>query len=339
MLKISRRTVLRGVAVTAAGVALTSGSSVAASAAVAPAAGGTTCTMQTLPVPANTYRSEVAAIDSSGRFILGSAIVREETDTYPVLLWDRGRLTSFDPPAPGGQPVDVNRDGVVVGNGSGFPTSPPWTYRNGVATLLPVIDPADWTTVVAINSRGDIAGMGWTSNGESYGLLWRAARTSTVQVVNTPVGSTISGLTDDGTIVGRTGEAESTAWMRTPSGVVRPLVGPDGDADGYVLAANGHWAVGQGRQAGALVGLRWDLRTGQPTVLDSRLDINPTDVNAHGTVLAGDQLQRGNTVVTLPSPDPSQPVAGRSLADDQTVAGFHNNRLPGGVRAVRWIGC
>ena len=166
-----------------------------------------------------------------------------------------------------------------------------------------------------------------------------AARPGTAQVINTPAASTISGLTDDGTIVGRIGDAEPTAWMRTPSGVVRPLVGPDGDAEGYVLAASGRWAVGQGRQAGALVGLRWDLRTGRPTVLDSRLGINPTDVNAYGTVLSGDQLQRGNTVLTLPSPDPNQTVAGRSLADNRTVAGFHNNRVPGGVRAVRWIGC
>ncbi|HEX5596864.1 MAG TPA: hypothetical protein VFX61_12745 [Micromonosporaceae bacterium] len=338
MLKISRRAVL-GVAVTAAGVALTSGSAVAAPAGAAPAARGTSCMMQTLPVPENTYRSDVAAIDSSGRFIVGSAIVRKDTDTYPVLLWDHDRLTSFNPPVPNGYPVDVNSDGVVVGNSPGYPASPPWKYRNGVATLLPVIDPADQTTVVAINSLGDIAGMGWTSSGESYGLLWRADSPGTAQVINIPAASTITGLTDDGTIIGYAGGAESTAWMRTPSGLVFPLVGPDGDADGYVLAASGRWAVGQGRQAGALVGLRWDLRTGRSTVLDSRLGLNPTDVNAHGAVLAGDQLQLGNTVLTLPSPDPNQVVAGRALADNRTVAGFHNNRVPGGVRAVRWIGC
>ncbi|WP_422771782.1 hypothetical protein ACN28C_01235 [Plantactinospora sp. WMMC1484] len=348
MTEISRRTVLRGVAVTTAAAALTSGYAVAASAVPAPAAPapavsaapGGTCAMRTLPVPAETYRSDVTAMDPSGRFVLGSAIVRQATDTYPVLLWDRGRLTSFDPPAPGGSPVDVNRHGVAIGNGPRDVPSPPWRYRDGRGELLPVIDPADDTTVVAVNSRGDIVGMGLTPTNQRYGLLWPAGRPGAVQVINTPSPySVITGFTDGGTVVGRTDEVETTSWLRTPSGALRPLSGPDGDTWVTVRAASGRWAVGQGLQGGANAGLRWDLRTGRYTVLDPQLTHDQTDVNARGTVLGGSLLQRGDTVLTLPSPAPDHVVGGRAIADNGTVAGFHNPRVPDGVRAVLWTGC
>ncbi|MET7401374.1 hypothetical protein ABZS66_48630 [Dactylosporangium sp. NPDC005572] len=337
---ISRRGMLRAVGAAAAGVALASGSVATASAAPAAVTATTTCAMQTLPVPADTYRSDAAAIDPTGRFIVGSAIVRRDTDTYPLLLWDRGQLTTFDAPVPGGTPVDVNRKGVVIGNGSTGLLSTPWRYRHGVGALLPVIDPADQTTVVAINTRGDIAGVGLTPAGHRYGMMWPADEPGTVRVINTPsANSVLTGLTDDGTIVGSSGLLEPTSWLRTPHGVLRPLTGPDGAGGTSVWAAAGHWAVGQGYQAGTLVGLRWDLRTRRPTVLDPRLDSSPTDVNAQGVVLAGNLLQRGNTVVTLPSPSPDHIIGGRAIADNATVIGFHNPRLAGGVRAVRWIGC
>ncbi|MEV0136846.1 hypothetical protein AB0H83_51535 [Dactylosporangium sp. NPDC050688] len=297
--------------------------------------------MQTLPVPADTYRSDAAAIDPSGRFIVGSAIVRRGTDTYPLLLWDRDQLTTFDAPVLGGTPVDVNRNGVVIGNGSTGLLSTPWRYSHGVGTLLPVIDPADQTTVVAINTRGDIAGVGLTPAGQRYGMMWLADRPGTVRVINTPsTDSVLIGLTDDGTIVGSSGGLlEPTSWLRTPHGVLRSLTGPDGAVGTSVHAAAGHWAVGQGYQAGTPVGLRWDLRTGRLTVLAPSLGSSPTDVNTQGMVLAGDVLQRGNTVVTLPPPSPDHIIGGRAIADNATVIGFHNPRIPGGVRAVRWTGC
>ncbi|MFY1675211.1 twin-arginine translocation signal domain-containing protein [Plantactinospora sp. WMMB334] len=348
MIEISRRNLLRGVAVTTAAVALTSGYAVAAYATspparpapAGPAAPGGACTMRTLPVPADTYRSDVTAMDPSGRFVLGSAIVRQATDTHPVLLWDRGRLTSFDPPVPGGSPVDVNRHGVAVGNGPRDVLSPPWRYRAGRGELLPVLDPADDTTVVAVNSGGDIVGMGLTPTNRRYGLLWPAGRPGTVRVIDTPSPySTITGLTDDGTVVGRTDGIETTSWLRTPAGVLRPLTGPDGEAWVTVRAASGRWAVGQGLQGGANAGLRWNLRTGRYTVLDPQLGYDQTDVNGRGTVLGGSLIQRGDTVLTLPSPAPDHVVGGRAIADNGTVAGFHNPRVPDGVRAVLWTGC
>ncbi|MEQ4301148.1 hypothetical protein ABNF97_07115 [Plantactinospora sp. B6F1] len=324
--------------VTTAAAALMSGSALAASAASLPPP--TPCTMQTLPAPVDTYRSDVVAIDPSGRYILGSAIVRQDTDTYTVLLWDQGQLTSFDPPASGGAPIDVNRYGVAIGNGPTGVPSPPWRYRDGRGELLPVADPADHTTVVAINSRGDIVGMALTPTNQRYGLLWPASAPGTVRVIDTPSPySVITGFTDDGTIVGTTETMQVTSWLRTPSGVLRPLTGPDGETSVTVEAASGRWAVGHASQEGAPAALRWDLRTGRYTVLDPQLAYEQADVNAYGTVLGGALLQRGNTVLTLPSPEPGDGVGGRALADNGTVAGFHNPHLPGGVRAVRWTGC
>ena len=299
------------------------------------------CTMETLPVPVDTFRSDTAAIDPSGRFIVGSAIVRQATDTFPLLLWRRGQLTQIDPPMPDASPVDVNQDGVVIGNGRVNSQLRPWRYHAGVTTPLPVIDPADDVQAKGINARGDIVGIGRTPEGLAYVLLWPVARPGTVRVLNAPDNlSDVVGISDGNAVVGNAGGAIApTSWLRTPEGSVRALRGPDGSSDALVTAVGGHWAVGQSFQASGLVGLRWDLRTRVATTLDPSLGPVPTDVNARGAVLAGMLVQRGSIVVTLPSPSPGEPIGGRAIADDGTVVGFHNNRLPGGVRAVRWTGC
>lgn len=341
MTDISRRGLLRGVVLAAAGVSMISMTAVAGPAAAQPAATAGSCTMGTLPVPADTYRSEAVAIDPSGRYIVGSAIVRQATDSFPVLLWDRKQLVQVDTPLPGSVPVDVNRRGVVIGNGNDGELLRPWRYHDGVTTLLPLTGKADQVSVEGINSRGDIVGVGRTPAGEAYALLWPAARPGTVHVLDTPANLLdVVGITDDGTVVGISGSYfDPTSWLRTRAGAVRTLVGPDNAPNVSVTAIGGHWAVGQIFQAGSLVGLRWDLRTGRVIALDPRLDSAPTDVSARGVVLAGTTLQRGSTVVTLSSPSPDEPVGGHAIADNGTVVGFHNNRLPGGVRGVRWTGC
>ncbi|BCB78821.1 hypothetical protein GCM10022251_80690 [Phytohabitans flavus] len=298
--------------------------------------------MGTLPVPADTFSSEAVAVDPSGRYVLGSAIVRQATDSFPLLLWDRQRLVEVKPPLPRSVLVDVNSAGVVIGNArdeDGF-LRHPWRYHAGKATLLPLIDEADQVTVEGINSRGDIVGIGRTPANTTYGLLWPASRPGTVRVLDTPADLVdLAGITDDGTVVGVSGFSEPTSWLRTPGGVVRTLAGPDNATGALASAVGGHWAVGQIFQGGVLVGLRWDLRTGRVKVLDPGLESAPTDVNASGVVLAGTTLQRGGTVVTLPAPSPGDGVGGAAIADNGTVVGFHNNLLTDEIRAVRWTGC
>ncbi|GAA4473418.1 hypothetical protein GCM10023170_094500 [Phytohabitans houttuyneae] len=297
--------------------------------------------MTTLPVPPDTYHSEALAVDPSGRYIVGSAVVGQSSDDYPVLLWDRERLVEVDvPDLLGPVAVDVNRRGVVIGNGRDGSLLRPWRYQAGAATLLPLVDKADEVTAEGINSRGDIVGVGRTPAGHMYALLWPARHPGTVRVLDTPPDLVdLAGITDNGTIVGISGSYfDPTSWLRTPAGAVRPLTGPDA-IGAAATAVGGHWAVGQIFHDGVLLGLRWNLRTGRVVVLDRRLDSAPTDVNARAVVLAGTTLQRGSTVVTLPSPSPDQAVGGRAIADNGTVVGFHNNGLPGGVRGVRWTRC
>lgn len=347
MTGISGRSAPGATALAAASIMLTSlvgvaaGPAQAAPARVMPVTGARACTMETLPEPADTYNTDTMSMDPSGRYIVGTAIVRRgDVDSYPVLLWDRGRLIQPDIPLPESFGVDVNSSGVVVGNAYTYSVPRPWRYRAGKTTLLPVIDPADSVTLRGINARGDIVGVGVTPEQALYVLFWPAGRPGTVRTLDTPANLVdVVGIADDGTVVGFSGAQETpVSWARAASGAVRPLANPHPGDFAAVRAVGGHWAVGQGWGDGGSVGLRWDLRTGRATVLAPEVGV-PVDVNAAGMALSGNHFQRGDTVVTLPSPSPYEPAAGRAIADNGTVAGYHNGMYPGGVRAVRWMGC
>jgi uncharacterized membrane protein len=297
--------------------------------------------METLPVPADTFRSDTHSIDPTGRYIVGEVIVRKAgEDRFVIPLWDNGRLGILDVKLPNAAAVEVNRDGVVIGNAIKDSLTHPWRHQAGVTMQLPLPDGVVQASVSGINAHGDIVGLGVTPANTAQALLWPGTRPDTVRVIEAPSDLfRVQGVIDDGTVVGLAGDPFApVSWLRTPAGAVHILTSPDGDTQTHVAAVGGNWAVGQGRLFGETVGLRWDLNTRSAAKLDPQLGINPNDVNAHGVVLAGEMLQRGRTVVKLPSPAPNQPIGGRAIADDDTVVGFHNTRSIG-VRAVRWTGC
>ncbi|MEU5785590.1 hypothetical protein [Micromonospora lupini] len=328
----------RMLAGTAAGLLAASlGVAVSATATAAPrTATASACTISTLPYPADTYRAEANAIDPSGRFVAGAALrVGESDNQYLLLVWDGQQVTAIET-ANGLDPVDVNESGVVIGNGwAENGVGRPWVYRNGQFELLPVLTSAG-TFVSAINKAGDIVGYGYDiAAGEYVALLWPAARPGTVEVVNAPANALPTGITANGTIVGYAGLfGDETGWLRRPTGRVKPLAVPGGGST-IVNAAAGHWAIGQVWLGGSSPAkVRWDLRDGSYTTLDSELGLD--DVNTKGVVVGGDRVGRGSTSQVLPGGGVRINIGARSISDTGAIVGFRNADR---VTPVRWTGC
>ncbi|MET8552540.1 hypothetical protein ABZ356_16645 [Micromonospora zamorensis] len=338
---MNRSTRRRMLAATATGLLATSlGVAVSATATAAP--GGTasrTCKISTLPYPADTYRADANVVDPTGRYVAGTALRVGETDNqYLLLFWHGQQVTEVE--AEGmSEPVDINADGVVIGNGwAETGIGQPWRYRGGKVELLPVL-PSTGIFVTAINDAGDIVGYGSDIvAGEYVGLRWPAARPGTVEVLDAPVDAQPTGITDNGTIVGQAGPfGDWNGWVRRPNGRVDALTVPGGGST-TVAGAEGRWAIGRvwlGGTTSTMV--RWDLRNGSYTTLDQELP-GLTDVNAKGVVVGGDRVGRGNTSRVLPGGGTGVNIGARSISDSGTVVGFRNVR-DDRVTPVRWTGC
>lgn len=323
----------------AAGLLATSlGVAASASATAAPSgAGNGACRISTLPYPADTYRADASAIDPTGRFVAGAALrIGDSGNQYLLLVWDGQRLTETES-ARMVDAVDVNADGVVIGNGwADNGIGQPWRYHDGRLEQLPVV-PSSGIFVSAINKAGDIVGYGSDiATGEYVALLWPAARPGTVEVLDTPDNAMPSGITANGTIVGAAGDFGSwTSWVRRPNGRIDALTAP-GAQSTVVNAAAGHWAVGRVNLGGANpLKVRWDLRDGSYTTLDQRLEWLE-DVNAKGVVVGGDRVVRGGTSRVLPGGGDGVGIGARSVSDRGTIVGFRNAER---VIPVRWTGC
>ncbi|MBM0234396.1 hypothetical protein JNW91_22690 [Micromonospora sp. STR1_7] len=330
MTRIARRRILGGVA---AGLLATSlGAAVSGTATAAPVGA---CTISTLPYPTGTYRAEANAVDPTGRFVAGAALrVSDNGNQNLLLVWDRNRLTTIESSLVT-DVIDVNAGGVVVGNGWVDGIGQPWRYRDGRVEQLPVV-PSAGIFVTAINKAGDIVGHGSdVATGENFALRWPAARPGTVEVLDAPAGAAAQGITANGTIVGNAGEWGSwSAWVRRPNGRIDALGAP-GARTAVVVAAAGHWAVGQVDLGGtSLPYVRWDLRDGSYTAVDGQLGW-VTDVNNNGVVVGGDRVARGATSRVLPGGDGAA-IGARSISDTGTIVGFRNDDR---VTPVRWTGC
>ncbi|MEU7917760.1 hypothetical protein ACGFIP_26330 [Micromonospora zamorensis] len=339
---MNRSTRRRMLAATATGL-LAASLGVAVSGTATAAPGGTalrTCKISTLPYPADTYRADANAVDPTGRYVAGTALRRGEIDNqYLLLFWDGQRVTEVEVPAMA-EPVDINADGVVIGNGSapGTGIGQPWIYRDGKLEQLPVL-PSTGIVVSAINDAGDIVGYGSDIvDGEYVGLRWPAARPGTVEVLDAPVNAQPSGITDNGTIVGSAGPfGDWNGWVRRPNGRIDALTIPGADWS-LASAAAGRWAIGQAwlDDTGS-ARVRWDLRNGSYTLLDPEMSAL-TDVNAKGVVVGDDRVARGTTSRVLPGGGEGVGVGARSISDSGTIVGFRNV-LADRLTPVRWTGC
>ncbi|MEH1168516.1 hypothetical protein V6V47_24330 [Micromonospora sp. CPCC 205539] len=294
------------------------------------------CTISTLPYPADTYRAEANAIDSTGRFTAGAALrVSDSGNQNLLLVWDRGILTTIESPLVD-DAVDVNAHGVVVGDGSPESYAQPWRYRDGHVEQLPVLSTSG-TYVTAINDSGDIVGYAWDdATGQNVPLRWPAAQPGTVEVLSAPSGATAKGITNDGTIVGTAGSfGDWSGWVRRPNGRIDALTTP-GARTTLIAAAQGPFALGQVALAdGTTLKLRWDLRDGSYTMLDQRLEWLE-DVNAQGVVAGGSRVVREGTSRVLPGGGAQVPIGARAISDTGTIVGFRNAER---VTPVRWNGC
>ncbi|MEU1747917.1 hypothetical protein [Micromonospora arida] len=339
---MNRSTRRRMLAATATGLLATSlGVAVSATATAAP--GGATprtCKIRTLPYPTDTYRADANAVDPTGRYVAGTALRVGETDNqYLLLFWDGQRVTELESKSTD-TPVDINADGVVIGNGSaesGY--GQPWRYRDGKLEQLPVL-PSTGIFVSAINDAGDIVGYGSDIvPGELVALRWPAARPGTVEVLDAPVDAQAGGITDNGTIVGSAGPfGDWNSWVRRPNGRIDALTFPGAEWS-TAGAAAGRWAIGQVWLGGGTSStrVRWDLRNGSHTLLDQEMPAL-TDVNAKGVVVGGDRVARGSTSRVLPGGGKGVVVGARSISDSGTIVGFRNI-LADRLTPVRWTGC
>ncbi|MEO3771491.1 hypothetical protein [Micromonospora sp. B9E7] len=338
MNRSTRRRMLAGTAATAL---LATSLGVAVSGAATAAPGGAalrTCKISTLPYPADTYRAEAYAVDPTGRYVAGTALrVGEIDNQYLLLFWDGQQVTEVEVPSMA-EPVGINADGVVIGNGwaPGVGTGQPWIYRDGKLEQLPVL-PSTGIFVTDINDAGDIVGYGSDIvPGEFVGLRWPAARPGTVEVLKAPANAQPMGITPNGTIVGHAGPfGDWTGWVRRPNGRIEALGVPGGGST-TVSAAAGRWAVGLVWLGGpSATKVRWDLRNGSYITLDQEMP-SLTDVNAKGVVVGGDRVGRGSTSRVLPGGGDGVNIGGRSISDNGTVVGWRNADR---ATPVRWTGC
>jgi probable HAF family extracellular repeat protein len=113
--------------------------------------------------------SEAAAINSRGEIVGSSSTARP--DSFTAFLWANGHMSDLG--TLGGNSSganDINSDGTIVGSSTIDPTDP-FTRRafitiNGIMTDLNLFLPAEsgWeclTDAIAINSRGQIIGLGY----------------------------------------------------------------------------------------------------------------------------------------------------------------------------------
>ncbi|WP_157562523.1 hypothetical protein [Micromonospora chokoriensis] len=338
---MNRSTRRRMLAATATGLLATSlGVAVSATATAAPGGAALrTCKISTLPYPTDTYRADANAVDPTGRYVAGTALRVGETDNqYLLLFWDGQRVTELESQGDS-TPVDINADGVVIGNGwAETGQGRPWRYRDGKLELLPVL-PSTGIFVSAINDAGDIVGYGSDIvPGESVALRWPAARPGTVEVLDAPIDAQAGGITDNGTIVGSAGPfGDWNSWVRRPNGRIDALTFPGAEWS-TAGAAAGRWAIGQAWLGGTTSArVRWDLRNGSHTLLDQEMPAL-TDINAKGVVVGDDRVARGSTSRVLPGGGEGVSIGARSISDSGTIVGFRNVRADR-LTPVRWTGC
>ena len=300
-----------------------------------PAAGEQTvsCPVSRLPVPAAMRDVSPAAVDPTGRFIVGNNVVGDEpTDprtgkvdgvayTRPVLWVDR-QPTELAASVKAVRATGVNSSGTVVAIAGEKHFDSVLRYRGGVPQEL-TMPPGDWdfSPQPAINAGGDVIATVQRRGGkmkDNVTLLWKAGSTTAVELP-LPAGTRAWGLTDDGRIVGEVWSADSlhiTAHVFDERGKDTRLATPGGQ-DAAVISVGGDWVSGNLWPSGTVV--RWNIRTGEMTDLD--LHTPGMAINGRGWVIADGKVQRDDAVVELAPASEGSAGDPLDLADNGTVVG------------------
>ncbi|MFG1867145.1 hypothetical protein [Micromonospora arborensis] len=238
-----------------------------------------TCEASWLPQPIRGPVAVTIGVDPTGRHIVGEIGTGNEDGR--VVLWTDGRATLL--PASVRHGSAVNADGYVIGtNGDGTG----WVYRNGSLRTLTTPPGYDAVLLHAINGRGDIAGTARGANESHHAVLWSVDRPQEYRLIGRP-GSTATGITEDGTVVGTMGDLP---YRWTPQGAGKALALPDGSPHASVESARGNWAVGMvngAKKGGAveMLPVRWDLTTGAASLPPFP---GMAEIAGNGDLLVGD---------------------------------------------------
>ncbi|MET8352117.1 hypothetical protein [Micromonospora sp. NPDC005206] len=277
-----------------------------------------TCEASWLPQPIDGSVAVANGVDPTGRYIVGDIGTGREDGR--VVRWTDGRAGVL--PAGARHAAAVNADGVVVGtNGDGTG----WVYRDGKLRLLATPPGYHAVLVHAVNGRGDIAGTASGAGDSHHAVLWSVDRPQAYRLVGRP-GSTATGITEDGTVVGAMGQLP---YRWTPQGRGAALAVPDGYPRASVDSAHGEWAIGMvpgGQQGGAvqMLPVRWNLTTGAVSLLPFP---GAAGIAGNGDLLVGD----GAPLVVAPDGTsrrlPGRPEVRATEAGTYTANGISDDGL------------
>ena len=245
------------------------GPTVASAPVSAPASVGR-CQLTKLAVPSGMTNAAAAAVDPTGRYIVGNDVVKQD---FRPILWTDGRPMALPMIGKSVQATAVNASGVVVGLVTDAEQEYVFRYENGAYTRLRT--PAgSWRVypAPAINAAGDIVinaePSGNVEGKDSIILLWKAGSTTAVRLP-VPIEANAFDITDDGMIVGAMYDDShaTTPYVWDQQGNGRKLTLPAGQT-GAAYAAQGNWATGGlwPSMASAL----WNLQTGEVTKLETK---------------------------------------------------------------------
>ncbi|MFI6236849.1 hypothetical protein ACIBD9_25095 [Micromonospora sp. NPDC050784] len=256
-----------------------------------------TCQASWLSQPIDGPVAVANRVDPTGRHIVGDIGTGQEDGR--VVLWTNGRPVVL--PAAARHAAAVNASGQVVGtNGDGTG----WVYRDGKLRFLATPPGYDAVLVHAVNGRGDIVGTARRSDDSHHAVLWSTDHPQQYRLLGQR-GSSATGITEDGTIVGTMGELP---YRWTPQGVGAALAVPDGYPRASVDSAHGDWAIGMvpgGQQGGAvqMLPVRWNLATGAVNLLPFP--------GAAGIAANGDLLVTDGAPLVVASDGTSRRLPGR----------------------------
>jgi hypothetical protein len=281
------------------------------------------CRVIALPVPAGFDEVTAAAVDPTGRYIVGNGT--EGQDFRPI-LWAGGKPQAIPVTADSVQATDVNSAGTVVGLLSDKGRDDRvFRYERGKMTELG-LPKGKWHPYPEpdINTAGDIL-INAEPSGNSGGkdnivLFWKAGSVDPIELP-LPKNASAQALLDDGSVAGGLyrGSGADSAWVWDYAGKGTKLKIPAG-RQGVAYGISGEWVTGGIWPPGSAA--LWNLRTGKLVEVEG--DQNPgMAVNAAGWVVDGTgRLLRDGTAVELPVTDRKHTASMvRDIADSGLAVG------------------
>ncbi|NBE80501.1 hypothetical protein [Micromonospora rubida] len=311
------------------------------------------CAVEALALPGRATSGQVNDGSPSGRYLVGFTAAGGSLAT-PV-RWDGTKAASIKINGIG-EAHGVNDSGMVVGEGqrtSGGSFA--WAYVGGKVVELPVPPGYSGAEANAVNSRGDVTGVLFTSN-RTVAVVWRGVgATPRADVLTAPRGAMASGISDAGVVVGALEDgSNSVPYQWDANGQGSQLAGLAGMVGGAAHGVRGGWAYGllsrdpkdvsatldrkTARRpivVGSSESVLWNLATGQATALEDR---RIEAVNPRGEAVVNHTADRtaalrdpAGTVRELPGLASGAHVYAYALNDAGTLAAGTS-----GSAAVRW---